>query len=69
MRPRLLTWLRNFIGAAGRAGVLPRLHALASALNEELSVRWPQTVIPDYPALTQPGSAPVEVPDWWHPNL
>jgi hypothetical protein len=32
-------------------------------------VRWPQTVIPDYPALAQPGSAPAEVPDWWHPDV
>jgi Phosphotransferase enzyme family len=69
MRPRLLAWLRSFIEAAGRAGVLPRLYALASALDEQLSRRWPRTVIPDYPALAQPGSAPVEVPDWWHPNL
>jgi Ser/Thr protein kinase RdoA (MazF antagonist) len=69
MRPRLLTWLRSFIEAAGRAGVLPALLALASALNEQLSVRWPHTVIPDYPALAQPGSTPAEVPDWWHPNV
>ena len=67
MRPRLLTWLRNFIDTAGRAGVLPRLHALARALYEQLSLRWPGTVIPDFPALGRPGSALVQVPDWWQP--
>lgn len=69
MRPRLLTWVRSFIAMASRAGVLPCLRALASGLDEQLSRRWPQTVIPDYPALAQPGSAPAEIPDWWHPNL
>ena len=69
MRPRLLAWLRSFIEVASRAGVLPRLQALASGLDDQLSRRWPRTVIPDYPALAQPGSAPVEVPDWLHPNL
>jgi hypothetical protein len=28
-----------------------------------------EAVIPDYPALARPGSASVEVPDWWHPRL
>jgi hypothetical protein len=69
MRPRLLTWLRSFIEAAGRADVLPRLHTLASGLDDQLSRRWPRTVIPDYPALAQPGSASVEAPGWWNPNL
>jgi Ser/Thr protein kinase RdoA (MazF antagonist) len=68
MRPRLLTWLRSFTAAAGRAGVLPRLHALADALHEQLSVRWPGTAVPDYPALAQPGSAPVHIPRWWPPE-
>jgi Ser/Thr protein kinase RdoA (MazF antagonist) len=67
MRPRLLTWLRAFIDAAARAGVLPRLHTLAGALHEQLSLRWPGVAVPDYPALAQPGSAPVHVPDWWQP--
>jgi Ser/Thr protein kinase RdoA (MazF antagonist) len=68
MRPRLLTWLRSFTGAAGRAGVLPRLHALAGALHEQLSTRWAGTAVPDYPALAQPGSAPVHIPRWWPPQ-
>jgi hypothetical protein len=67
MRPRLLTWLRTFIEAAERAGVLPRLRDLASGLHEQLTLRWPETVVPDYPALTRPGSTPVAVPDWWPP--
>ena len=28
-----------------------------------------EAVIPDYPALARPGSASVEVPDWWHQRL
>ena len=69
MRPRLLTWLRSFIGAAGRTGVLPRLRALAGALHDELRARWPETVIAAYPALAGPGSARVEVPEWWQPGV
>jgi Ser/Thr protein kinase RdoA (MazF antagonist) len=69
LRPRLLTWLRTFTDAAGRTGVLPRLRALAGALHDELRSRWPETVIAAYPALAGPGSARVEVPEWWQPGL
>ena len=68
LRPRLLTWLNSFIEAAGRAGVLPLLRALAEALREELGRRWPRTAVPDYPALAGPGSARVRVPEWWQPE-
>jgi Ser/Thr protein kinase RdoA (MazF antagonist) len=68
MRPRVLTWLDSFIEASGRAGVLPLLRALAEALREELGRRWPQTAVPDYPALAGPGSTPVRVPGWWQPE-
>jgi len=69
LRPRLLTWLRTFIEAARRTGALPGLHALAGSLLDELSRRWPDTVIAGYPALARPGSARVGVPDWWRPGL
>lgn len=68
MRPRLLAWLRSFTGAAGQAGVLPRLRALARALDAELSARWPQARVPDYPALARPGAVLVQVPGWWRPE-
>ena len=68
LRPRLLTWLNNFIEASGRAGVLPLLRALAEALRAELGRRWPRTAVPDYPALAGPGSARVRVPEWWQPE-
>jgi Ser/Thr protein kinase RdoA (MazF antagonist) len=68
MRPRLLTWMRNFIEAAERSRVLPRLLALIGGLYERLTQRWPDTVMPDYPALARPGSTPVPVPDWWSPE-
>jgi Ser/Thr protein kinase RdoA (MazF antagonist) len=69
LRPRLLTWLRTFTAAAGRAGVLPRLRAVAGALLDQLGSRWPETAVPDYPALAGPGSARVVVPEWWQPGL
>lgn len=68
MRPRLLAWLRSFTGAAGQAGVLPRLRALARELDAELSSRWPQARVPDFPALARPGALLVQVPDWWRPE-
>ena len=69
MRPRLLTWVRSFTSAVGRSGVLPGLRALASGLHERLSARWPEAVIADYPALARPGSAQVQVPDFWQPEV
>jgi Ser/Thr protein kinase RdoA (MazF antagonist) len=69
MRPRLLTWLRSFTSAAGRSGVLPGLRVLAGELHERLSARWPEAVIADYPALARPGSARVQVPDFWRPEV
>jgi Phosphotransferase enzyme family len=68
MRPRLLTWLRSCTETAGRTGALPRLRALADGMYEQLSARWYQTVIPEYPALARPGAAPVQVPGWWPPE-
>jgi Ser/Thr protein kinase RdoA (MazF antagonist) len=68
MRPRLLTWLHSFISAASRSGALPALRALASELHQRLSARWPQAVTADYPALARPGSAQVQVPDFWQPQ-
>jgi Ser/Thr protein kinase RdoA (MazF antagonist) len=68
MRPRLLAWLRSFAAAAGRAGTLPRLRALAADLDEVLSQRWPQVRVPDYPALAGPDAVLAQVPDWWRPE-
>ena len=68
MRARLLAWLRNFIDAAERASVLPRLRAIADGLHEQLTLRWPETVVRDYPAFARPGSAPIRVPHWWSPE-
>ena len=69
MRPRLLTWLRSFTAASDTSGVLPGLRELASNLHEQLSARWPETVIADYPALAPPGAARVQVPDFWQPQV
>jgi Phosphotransferase enzyme family len=69
MRPRLLTWLRSFTSAAGRSGVLPGLRVLAGDLHEQLSARWPEAVLADYPAVARPGAARVQVPDFWQPEV
>jgi Ser/Thr protein kinase RdoA (MazF antagonist) len=69
MRPRLLTWLRSFTSAADRSGALPGLRVLAGDLHEQLSARWPEAVIADYPALARPGAARVQVPDFWQPEV
>jgi hypothetical protein len=68
MRPRLVAWMRSLTGAASQAGVLPRLRALTSQLAEELSERWPEARVPDYPALARPGALLVQVPGWWLPE-
>jgi Ser/Thr protein kinase RdoA (MazF antagonist) len=62
VRPRLLTWLHSFIRAASRTGALPRLRSVAEAMHEQLRLRWPETVVPDYPALARPGAALARVP-------
>ena len=62
MRPRLLTWLHNFIEAAARTGALPRLRSLAEAIREQLRLRWPDAVVPDYPALARPGAPLARLP-------
>ena len=69
MRPRLLAWLRSFTSAADRSGVLPGLRVLAGELHERLTARWPEALIADYPALARPGSAQVQVPDFWQPQV
>ena len=56
IRPRLLTWLHSFIEAASRTGALPRLLVLAEAIREQLLLRWPDAVVPDYPALARRGA-------------
>jgi Ser/Thr protein kinase RdoA (MazF antagonist) len=68
LRPRIMTWLRTFIAQAEATGTLPRLHALATALHDDFSRRWPGLTTPDYPALARPGSAPVLIPEWWRPR-
>ncbi|MFZ0043193.1 MAG: aminoglycoside phosphotransferase family protein [Solirubrobacteraceae bacterium] len=62
MRPRLLTWLHSFIEAASRTDALPRLRSLAEAIRELLLLRWPDAVVPDYPALARPGAPLARVP-------
>jgi Ser/Thr protein kinase RdoA (MazF antagonist) len=68
MRPRLLAWLRNFIERAGGDQSLPRLRAILVEMHDQLSSRWPEVRVPEYPALARPGSQAVPVPGWWPPR-
>jgi hypothetical protein len=68
MRPRLLSWTRRFAAAAAATGTLPRLRMLAEGLDDQLGSRWPDAVIPAYPALAEPGSIVAELPDGWEPE-
>jgi hypothetical protein len=65
MRPRLLTWLRSFIQAADRSGALPLLRSLAAAAQERLSARWPEALVPEYPAFAGPGALVAQNPEDW----
>jgi hypothetical protein len=65
MRPRLLTWLRSCTDTAAQAGVLPRLRSLTAALHEQLSLRWPEATVPDYPAFARPGALLARLPRGW----
>jgi hypothetical protein len=44
------------IPVAASRTALPRLRSAAEALHEQLRLRWPDTVVPDYPALARPGA-------------
>jgi aminoglycoside/choline kinase family phosphotransferase len=65
MRPRILAWLHSFIEAASRTGALPRLRSVAEAVHEQLRLRWPDTVVPDYPAFARPGAPLARLPRGW----
>ena len=68
MRPRLLTWLGSFTAAAARTGALPRLRALSEAIRDQLRLRWPDAVVPEYPALAAPGAPLARRPRSWDPD-
>ncbi|HTZ29540.1 MAG TPA: aminoglycoside phosphotransferase family protein [Streptosporangiaceae bacterium] len=65
MRPRLLAWLRSFLGRAGGEAALPRLRGLFAEMHDQLSSRWPEVRVPEYPPLARPGSQVLPVPEWW----
>ncbi len=68
MRPRLLAWLRSFLGQAGAEAVLPRLRSLFAEMHDQLSSRWPEVRVPEYPPLARPGAQVLPVPGWWPPR-
>jgi len=73
MRPRLVSWTERFAAAAAAAATatrtFPRLRILAEGLNDRFRSRWPEAVIPAYPALADPGSTLVTRPEWWEPGI
>jgi Ser/Thr protein kinase RdoA (MazF antagonist) len=67
MRPRLLAWLRGFIERADGEAAPPGLRALFGEMHDQLSSRWPEIRVPEYPPLARPGSDALTVPEWWPP--
>jgi aminoglycoside/choline kinase family phosphotransferase len=68
MRPRLLAWLRSFLDRACGEAALPRLRGLFAEMHDQLSSRWPELRVPEYPALARPGAQALPVPEWWPPR-
>jgi len=65
MRPRLLAWLRSFLNQASGEAALPRLRGLFAEMHDQLSSRWPEVRVPEYPPLARPGAQALPVPGWW----
>jgi hypothetical protein len=65
MRPRLLAWLRSVLDRAGGDAALPRLQGLFGEMHDQLSSRWPEVRVPEYPPLARPGAQVLPVPHWW----
>lgn len=69
MRPRLVSWTERFAAAAATTSTFPRLRILAEGLNDRFRSRWPNAVIPAYPALADPRSTLARLPKWWEPGI
>ena len=69
MRPRLVSWTERFAAAAAPTRTFPRLRILAEGLNDRFRSRWPEAVIPAYPALADPRSTLATRPEWWEPGI
>jgi Ser/Thr protein kinase RdoA (MazF antagonist) len=64
MRPRLLAWTRRFAAT----DAFPRLQVVAERLHDQFRSRWPDAIVPAYPAFAEPDQGSrslVQVPDWW----
>lgn len=69
MRPRLLSWTGSFAASAAATSTFPLLRMIAAGLNDRFRSLWPNAVIPAYPALAEPRSAPVKLPERWEPGV
>jgi hypothetical protein len=70
MRPRLVAWTQRFAAFTAATGTFPRLCAVAETLHDRFRSLWPETIVPAYPALAEPGNGPVaRIPSWWQPGL
>ena len=53
-RSRIMTYLRQAVHSAEAVGILPRLRSLATAWQEDLRCRWPDTMpLSDFPAFAR----------------
>jgi len=67
--PGMIRAAADTLGKVWRAGIdlnarpeQPRLRALAEAISEQLRLRWPDAVVPEYPALARPGAPLARLP-------
>ena len=65
MRPRVLAWAEALASAPAAADVLPRLRAVALALQDRLRAAWPDEEIPHYPPFAPQGGAVAQHPEGW----
>ncbi len=65
MRPRVLAWAEALASAPAAADVLPRLRAVALALQDRLRAAWPDEEIPHYPPFAPHGGAVAQHPEGW----
>ena len=69
VRVRVRRWLDAFLAAAERSDRFPALRTAGAALAVALADAWPDTGLPDYPALPTGAAETVQAPDWWKPGL
>ena len=69
MRPRLVAWTGRLAAVTATTGTFPWLRMVAEGLNARFRARWPEAVVPAYPALAGSRSPRVRAPEGWQPGI